>query len=396
MSIDPETLQQHCMDILTHLVEEIGPRPAGSEAEKLAFDWLEERFREAKLQTSQFPVKFQSDPVFFPYYTLAAAGFLITGLILPVNGWISLILPVIVFLLPEGVQWLQGKLLPYNDGSSNLLVIPEDASLEDVDVILCAHVDSARAVPAGPVFWKKWRDDVLTSMMRLSILMLVPGLLLILGYEVPAGILTVGQYMLWVMAGLLLLQDIWEQIGSRNHYSPGANDNASGTAFLAAAALTFARESPAELKVGFLFTGAEECGLHGARQFARHMVENQAHAPVISMDMVGTGSGLRIITQSGTIAPVKTDPQLNELLKRADSQAVFHAAPRRWGDFVPFARAGIPAAHIENVGTPLSWATYHTPGDTLDVIDPDMFLHMSDFLIQLIWILEKNKPNPVE
>jgi len=118
--------------------------------------------------------------------------------------------------------------------------------------------------------------------------------------------------------------------------------------------------------------------------------------PVISVDMVGAGSVLRIITQCGTVSPVKTNPALNEFIKRADPSAVFHAAPRRWGDFAPFAQAGIPATHLENNGTPLSWSTYHTPGDTLTVINPEMMQHVGDILVQLFRIIEKNKTSIVE
>jgi hypothetical protein len=396
MKIDPLEFNQNVWNILTQLVEEIGPRPAGSKAEKQALDWLEGQFQTAKLQTIRFPVRYQPDPPYFPYYTLAAAGFLITGLTLATNGWVSLLLPVLILALPEGAQWLQGKLLSYKDGSSNLLALPENSRLEDLDVILCAHVDSARAVPAGPAIWKSWRDKSLYTMMRLANIILIAGILQMLGFDITGLILTLGQSLAFVMAALLILQDIWEQIGSIGRFSPGANDNASGTALLAATAIEFTKKPSMDIKVGYLFTGAEECGLHGARQFTRVMVEKHMNVPVISVDMVGAGSGLRIITQCGTIRPVKTNPHLNEMLKRADPLAVFHAAPRRWGDFVPFIRAGIPAAHIENAGTPLSWATYHTPGDTIDVIDPDMFHHMGEFLNQLIWILEKNKSNPVE
>jgi hypothetical protein len=396
MSLDAGAMQQKTMELLTHLVEVIGPRASGSGEEKQALDWLEGQFQAARLQTRRFPVRFQPDPAFFPYYTLAAAGFLITGLTLPSHGWVSLLLPVLIYLLPEGAQWMQGKLLSFKDGSGNLLVLPENEHLENVDVILCAHVDSARAVPVGLPIWKSWRDKVLYTMMRLANIVLIPGILQMLGFDISGLILTLGQSLAFSMAALLVLQDVWEQVGSIQRFSPGANDNASGTAFLAASALAFAAEPHLELKVGFLFTGAEECGLHGARQFARYMVENRLKIPVISVDMVGAGSGLRIITRSGTLAPIKTDTRLNEMLKRADPLAVYHIAPRRWGDFVPFVRAGIPAAHIENTGTPLSWGTYHTPGDTLDVIEPEMFLHMSEFLTRLIWILEKSKANPVE
>ncbi len=396
MSINPETILNRCMEILTYLVREIGPRPAGSPAENRALDWLEEQFRAAHLETMRFPVRFQSEPDFFPFFTIAGAGFAAVALTLEKNGWVTLLLPLLILLLPEGTQWLQGKLLPYKDGSSNLLVLPVNTHPQNLDVIFCAHVDTARAIPAGPAIWKKWRDRSMYAMMRVANILIIPGLFQLMGIDIRGFILTLGQSLAWCMAILLLAQDIWELTTSRNRFSPGANDNGSGTAVLAATALAFAEEPLPGFKAGFLFTGAEECGLHGARQFAAYMVENHLKTPVINVDMVGAGSGLRILTRCGTIRPANTDPGLNELIKRADPLAVFHTAPRRWGDFVPFARAGIPSAHIENTGTPLSWATYHTPDDTLEIVEPDTMRHVSEVILQLAWILEKNKANPVE
>ena len=154
--------------------------------------------------------------------------------------------------------WLQGKVLPYQDGSSNLLALPVNTKPEELDVILCAHVDSARAVPDGPAIWKKWRDKIMYTMMRVANILIIPGLFQMLGIDISGFFQTVGQSLAWAMAGLLLAQDIWEQVGSNGKYSPGANDNGSGTALLAASAITLAKETAMDLKVGYLFTGAEE------------------------------------------------------------------------------------------------------------------------------------------
>lgn len=396
MSFDPKTIRQQSMQILTHLVEEIGARPAGSKAEKAAMDYLETICRAGGLQTMRFPVNFQPEPVFFPYYSIAAAGFALVAVFLSTSGWITLLLPLLILLLPEGTQWLQGKLLSYKEGSSNLLVLPAKTNPQDVDVIFCAHVDTARAIPSGLPIWKMWREKSMYSMMRVANILIIPGVFQMMGMDISGLFLNFGRILAGGMAGLLLAQEIWEQTAPIGRFSPGANDNGSGTAVLAATALASAQEPSVNLKIGFLFTGAEECGLHGARQFAAYMQENHMRTPLISVDMVGAGSGLRIITRSGTLRPVNTDRQLNDLLKRADPLAVFHAAPRRWGDFAPFVQAGIPAAHIENVGTAQSWATYHTPDDNLDVIEPEILQHVSEVLLQFAWILEKNRRNPVK
>jgi hypothetical protein len=391
MKIDPHEFNQNVWNVLTHLVEEIGPRPAGSDAEKESLDWLEEQFKAAHLQTTRFPVKFQADPAFFPYYTLAAIGFVAAGIILPIFGWLCLILPLIVFLLPEAVPWLQKKLTLFNKGSSNLLVMPDSVNLDQTDIIFCAHMDTARAIPRGPAFWQKWRNEIFYTMMRVSILLAIWGTLQAAGFTFSVFILSLGQYLAYGMAGILVVQDLWEQIGSNDQFTPGANDNASGVATLAALALALAQDGPKNLRVGFLFTGAEECGLHGAEQFAEHLTGLQLKPIVISVDMVGAGKGLRIITRSGTVFPVYTNDEVNQLLKRADPLAVFHAAPRRWGDFVPFARAGIPSGHIENTGTPYSWSVYHTDRDDLDRIDGEMLDYVGNILSQFIWVLDKNK-----
>jgi hypothetical protein len=379
---------------LRHLVEEIGPRPAGSPAEAETINWLEGELTQFGYDSTRYSFPFQSIPAYFPYNSIPALGFTLAGFLLPQLGWIVFFLPLLVFILPEFVMALQRRLLPYKDSSTNLLALPSDTPLEQIDLILCAHVDTARAIPRGPGFWQRWRDEIAYTMMRVSVFLTIIGAMVLAGFGIPGLVITLAQTISFAMSGLLFVQDLWEQVGSMGKFTHGANDNASGIAVLQRIAKDLSINKPNNLKVGFLFTGAEECGLHGARHFAAYLVERRLKPIVISVDMVGAGDGLRIIKRCGTIRPTYSNSDINEILKRADPLAKYHEAPRRWGDFVPFSQAGIPAGHLENTGTPHSWATYHTGDDGLDVIDPDLLEHTVEVLKQAIWILDKNMSNP--
>jgi Zn-dependent M28 family amino/carboxypeptidase len=57
------------------------------------------------------------------------------------------------------------------------------------------------------------------------------------------------------------------------------------------------------VRLGFLFTGAEETGLHGAEAFAVSLSASAEAAPplLLSVDMVGSGSELRLVRKDGTL-----------------------------------------------------------------------------------------------
>lgn len=389
MNPEPTSLTERALELLTWLTVEVGPRPAGSAAEESARARLAELLTQAGFRVERMPFAFAPQPDYAPYYLIAGIAFLISAGLLLFFPWLVLPLPLLVNGLPELALWLDSR-RPHTAQSTNLLALPGTAQPGDIDLLLMAHIDTAAAQPLGGEFWYRWRTSIFRVMHRLSLVLALVGVLWGMGLSLPPAILIAAAGVSALLGIVLTAQDLWEQLGARGKWAPGANDNASGAALLTALAEQLGREAPASLKVGFLFTSAEETGLHGAQAAAKAL--KGIPARVLNVDMVGSGSYLRLITRAGTFASVRTDPALNALLERADPLIRPLAYVRRSGDFVPFLRAGFSAACIEAGGAPRFWRVYHTQGDNIEIIDRAMVDHAAEILTQLVWIMDKDKP----
>ena len=143
--------------------------------------------------------------------------------------------------------------------------------------------------------------------------------------------------------------------------SPGARDN--GTGLFAA---LIAAESPRNDGIGFVFTGAEEFGLVGARVFARELA-NQDAIEVVNIDTV-TGRGhLRILRHD------RRGAEFGARLAAAMPHTSGEIRVRRLPlgilvDSLPMARAGASAVTLAR----LDWddlRRLHTPRDTPEELD---------------------------
>jgi aminopeptidase YwaD len=139
--------------------------------------------------------------------------------------------------------------------------------------------------------------------------------------------------------------------------SPGANDNASGTAVV----LEMARKlsnTPNARQVWFIAFDGEEEGLHGSRAFvdkAGSQFLSKVKA-MMNFDMVGVNKELGIGgTESLTSSVRKLDPKLKML-----------GASSGGSDHAPFARAGVPVLFFFRGIDP----NYHTPNDK--IVDPKL------------------------
>lgn len=131
--------------------------------------------------------------------------------------------------------------------------------------------------------------------------------------------------------------------------SPGANDNASGTAVL----LDMARrlsETPIGRQAWFVAFDGEEDGLHGSRAFVRNAGSpflRQLRA-MLNFDMVGVNSRLEV---SGA-------DSLTRLVKSGGG-AIALGSASGGSDHVPFDNAGVPILFFNRGIEP----NYHTPND---------------------------------
>lgn len=155
--------------------------------------------------------------------------------------------------------------------------------------------------------------------------------------------------------------------------SPGANDNASGTAVVLELARCFMEEPPADgVALRFIFFGGEErlvdnTDLHhfGSRYYVQNLSpwEREHAIGAVVVDMVGVGEQLYARTMG--IGPMDL---CNRLMSHARSAGISlsYLVSGSYSDHEPFEAAGMAAVWLEYKDDP--W--YHTPRDSYDKIDP--------------------------
>lgn len=161
--------------------------------------------------------------------------------------------------------------------------------------------------------------------------------------------------------------------------APGANDNASGVAVMLEVARLAANTDIAD-DLMFMAFGSEELGMVGSRSYVASLTEEQIKriAAMINLDMVGEGSHLTLLYGA-------EDPLTTRLAREAREAGVVTALDRTRedSDHAPFARAGVPVVHLF---TGID-AYYHSAGDTADKVQPDALVRAGKatlFLIQTI------------
>jgi aminopeptidase YwaD len=157
--------------------------------------------------------------------------------------------------------------------------------------------------------------------------------------------------------------------------SPGANDNASGTAVV----LEMARKlssTPNARQVWFIAFDGEEEGLHGSRAFVDKAGSSflSKLKAMMNFDMVGVNKELGIGgTESLTSSVSKLDPKLKML-----------GASSGGSDHASFARAGVPVLFFfRGIET-----NYHTPNDK--IVDPKLLEETTQVGLDAVTSLGKN------
>lgn len=380
--------------LVAELVEKFGPRPAGSQSEQDALQWVAEKLSE-KYACSLETFSFAPQPAFLPYYSLVGIFFLVSALLLPDFPWLGIVSFGVVIALPDLSDWVTRR-LPKRARSSNLWVTPKECEISELNLLLVAHIDTARVIPSGygAALFDPLRRQVFPAMQRTAVILAFLALVSLLGIQLGPGVAAAAVTVTAVVALALTGLDIWDQRGAKDQFSAGANDNASGVGVLVALAEQLDLASFQHMKIGFLFTGAEEAGLWGAHSAARRLAETGARPVILCVDMVGAGETVRIVQGRRTIFRVSTNAEINAILERANPLAVAHWALRRSSDFEAFAKAGIPAAWVESSGTPESWRAYHTRRDQLDRINAEALDRAYTMLLRAVELMEHNQFTP--
>ena len=171
----------------------------------------------------------------------------------------------------------------------------------------------------------------------------------------------------------------------------GADDNASGTGGLMAAARYFTEYQP-ENSLLFIAFDAEEQGLGGARYFVNNpVVPLEQIVMNLNMDMISANFENELYAV-GTYHYPFLKPIIEVLTEDASVDMLFGYDSDEWeqdwtmaSDHGPFHEKGVPFVYFGVEDHP----HYHQPTDTFENINPDFYLRAVETIINILDGLDK-------
>ncbi len=358
-SLDPAATPEvgRAMEHIEHLAVEIGPRPAGSDAEREAAAYIAAQLTAAGYGASIEPFTFEA----------AKDDSVVT---LPDGS-------VVRALAMEGSANAEASGVAVHAGLGR----PEDLAGADLagkvvifDRGIVTFADKARAAETGGAIAVVVVNDepgLFLGSLGEAVASTIP-VVAVSGDEGAAFLEAVGtRVTVTADAGMetITSQNVVGRRGGDCHaylgahydsvaVSPGANDNASG----AAVVLEVARTNPVMGLCVVLF-GAEELGLYGSQDY-------------VAAHLAGTGRFMLNIDMAGVLdSPIVVgDGNLTDIILDAANRAGVETAlkagrfpPFASSDHVSFESVGVPAVTI-NAGD--DSGAIHTPDDTFDRIEP--------------------------
>ncbi|QUW23175.1 M28 family peptidase [Sporosarcina sp. Marseille-Q4063] len=163
--------------------------------------------------------------------------------------------------------------------------------------------------------------------------------------------------------------------------SPGASDNASGTAVLLEIARVLESVST-DKELRFLFFGAEELGLFGSEKYVDEMTKSEIKRTdaMLNMDMVGS-------VDAGPLTMFTVDGFSNTVTDTAKTIKKIPLEFTDRSDHKPFHNAGIDAALFSYFPSE-EW--YHSPQDTIDQISKDRLDEVASLVTASVLKLSTN------
>ena len=158
--------------------------------------------------------------------------------------------------------------------------------------------------------------------------------------------------------------------GSSASRSPGADDNASGSAGILEIARVL-RDYRGDHDLRLVLFGGEEQGLHGSQQFVSQLAtsERDRIRGVVNMDMIGRRNtdNLTALIEGAPVSQTLIDSAVDAATSytQLDVQTSLHPHD---SDHVPFIDAGIPAV-LTIEGTDSANDDVHTENDTVATLD---------------------------
>ncbi|MBI3966108.1 MAG: M20/M25/M40 family metallo-hydrolase [Chloroflexi bacterium] len=160
--------------------------------------------------------------------------------------------------------------------------------------------------------------------------------------------------------------------------SPGANDNASGTATVVELARLFAARGQRQRLI-FVAFGGEEIGLEGSRHFVGQLPAERLRdlRAMFSVDQIAVGERLMVGSTADTRSQSLRESTIAQIGRHGVRAFAGHNVSN--SDHAPFSRAGVPAVFVNRPDDPHQ----HTPADAADRLQPEPLLVIARALVDL-------------
>jgi len=362
----------NAIDHVRYLAEKIGPRGSTTPEEKAAADYVYGQLASMGLQPTMegfLSARSAWLPAALFWSIVLGSGFLFLGagrigtivaLILTLTGLGSILLEL--SFRPNPLRWVLPK-----GKSQNVWARIEAKAQTRRQVALIAHLDTHRTpLVFSSDRWVRWFERLVPIGMAFAVLLIAN---FALGIALPMPWLRIMAIapMLAALGMLILMLQ-----ADFTSYAPGANDNASGVGVVLSLAEQLAMEPLRHMAVWIVFTGCEEIGCYGADDFIRRHKAELGLTAWISVDTVGSNSGLPVyLCQETFLRKTNSDPDLLELVRdisvrRPELGAHEISMKGTYTDGAIGAKYGLPILTFESHRADGMLSDWHRPTDTVE------------------------------
>jgi aminopeptidase YwaD len=387
--------------LIKKVIDEIGPRPPCSDAEKKLGRLLIEEWKPTcdSVDAEPFscsPAAFVgSYPIGALFYLAAVVVYWFFPPVALALATVNCSLTVEVLLYREYVDFM----FPRRQGENVVgTVRPKGEATRRV--IISGHMDSAYEFNFFLCFRSASTALMMTALVA-NLVALGACLARTMSYfnvfSADAALDGAGIAMIALapVAGLFLVFTSWKPV-------PDAFDNMSAISVVSGLSkyLGEARQSggwsPQRTEVVLLATSSEEAGLRGAKRYVRRHMKQMKDLPTycIVMEMIKDEKFLTV-SKSEVFPGARYDPRLVRIAQDAAASRGWPIAalqmPPGWAtDGAAFSQAGISATCLSSCDPSRIDPTYHTRYDTYEHIRPESLSVMLQLVIDVIQRIDKN------
>jgi hypothetical protein len=372
---------------LLKLAVEIGPRGAGTPAEREAGEYIKGRFESHGLQVSvdEFSTISTYSYLYMVYLGLAVATAWLSFWLVLVAAPVA-VLNAVLFALDLETYPLISRVLPHVRSAN---VIGETPSEEGVTgLVVVAHYDSSRAALSfHPKLVGGFRN---TFSLMIGCIFGVAALSTAnFAIRLAMGGINFWVWVATVVASMYLFVPLAIMIHreAAMRHTPGANDNASGVVTMLA--LMDKMSEPESLVPGVMFvaTGAEEVGTAGMIEFLKKRGRSIRDAFIVNLDNLGAGR-LYYIDCEGMLVGHRSDEALMWLSGKVVAKKRFPIERRGYRllstDATPALARGYRAMSVMAFDEQGMLPNWHWETDTADNVDISNIENARAFLWNLV------------